>query len=91
MSVSYYCETLYLAGDTSKTGNFKWWTATNQDISILSMVKNGQGSTVANWGVDTAVNGVLFPNNGINNTVNAFAINAGTWVINGNQWMHHKL
>ncbi|MBQ7921190.1 MAG: hypothetical protein IJ325_01250 [Clostridia bacterium] len=83
MSVSYFCETLALAGDSSKTRTFRWWTASNQDISVLSMVRNNQGSTVANWGVDTAVNGVLFPLNGINNTVNAFAIDGSTWAING--------
>lgn len=84
MAVTYYSERLTLAGDTTKTGYFQWWTANNQDISVISMVRNGQGSTVSNWGIDTAVNGVLFPNDSVyNNTVNAFAINNGMWVING--------
>lgn len=85
MSVSYYSETLTLASDASKTGTFRWWTATNQDISVVNMLSDkNEGQPVANWDVDTAVNGVFFPNDGIiNNEVNAFAIDSGAWVING--------
>lgn len=76
-------EKITLSSNPSIQVDVYWWKTTNNDISIKNAVVSGMGTAVSNWTSTTAVNGPFFPNNGINNTVNAFAINASNWVISG--------